>query len=88
MDPRKNSALISDLKMEKSRLQHARQNPNRHVSINQSRQTHVLTVPFQDLRPESGYFLKTDSKLNPVLLVVPRMTPNGAFSGQKGTDYN
>ena len=56
MDPRKNSALISDLKMEKSRLQHARQNPNRHVSINHPRQTHVLTFHFRIFVPNLDIF--------------------------------
>ena len=56
MDPRKNSALISDLKMEKSRLQHGRQNPNRHVSINQPRQTHVLTFHFRIFVPNLDIF--------------------------------
>ena len=56
MDPRKNSALISDLKMEKSRLQHARQNPNRHVSINQPRQAHVLTFHFRIFVPNLDIF--------------------------------
>ena len=58
MDPRKNSALISDLKMEKSRLQHARQNPNRHVSIDQPRQTHLPTFHFRIFVPNRDIFSK------------------------------
>ena len=38
-------------------------------------------------RHDFGYFMKTDSKLNPCLLVVPRMNPNGQLTGQRGQDY-
>ena len=47
----------------------------------------ILLISAPGQHDQLGYFMKTDSKLNPCLLVVPRMNPNGQLTGQRGQDY-